>query len=775
MTIAYTSGKNTNSKSIPDVIPTYVQRQTYQRPADWATLPTVTTTDQKFVGLVAVTNDDSNYLSLMGNTSVGNYQVDWGDGTIETFGGGVQANHQYTYSTLAGSPTTRGYKQAIVVVTALTGNLIAIDLNLRHPTLTTTGNHTVTAKWLELVIGSPYIGTLTVSPATKNVQLSMVESIQIRSVASGCSFAQGFRELYALQKFVFPATQPTQSSYAGMFANDYSLYDINDVTTMNFTVNGNFTDMFNGCRSLKVAPYLDMVNVTNTTGMLANCPSLVSIPSYNTSNVTIMTSMFSGCSSLESVPWMDTRNVQYMDSMFINCVTLKYVPQFNTSNLLNCSSMFSGCNLLTSVPLMDLSKVTTIASMFANCYSLRTIPQFDTGNVTNFSGAFSTCRSLNNVPLLNTIKATDMSNMFSSCYELTTVPLFNTANNTSFSSTFNTCYSLQSVPLFDMTNNLAVTNMFVNCYNLKTVPLFDTSKCTSHQAMFNGCTSLTEVPLLNTSNSTVTTNMFSGCSSLLTIPQIDTTKVTTVTSMFLNCVNLNSIPSLNFANAVTGTTSVTSGCQTLASVLPTGLKTAFTVSGTNLSKNALENMMDSLGIAATTQVLTITSNFGADTPISPTLTAGQAAGVSALTVNSTTGLVAGMWVTNAVCFAAIACTFQQAAATVTKTAHGLANGTRVSFPSVVTTTGININQIYYVVNRTADTFQLALTSGGAPISFATGNGTGTMKYEVYIVSVTSGTTFSISAPTTAITTATAIPARYLNTYKSTLKNWSVTG
>jgi hypothetical protein len=72
----------------------------------------------------------------------------------------------------------------------------------------------------------------------------------------------------------------------------------------------------------------------------------------------------------------------------------------------------------------------------------------------------------------------------------------------------------------------------------------------------------------------------------------------------------------------------------------------------------------------------------------------------------------------------VACVFTDAGNTVDKAAHGLLDGYKVILPSIVTTTGINIYTVYYVVNKAADTFQLALTSGGAAVELVT-NGTGT--------------------------------------------------
>jgi hypothetical protein len=65
------------------------------------------------------------------------------------------------------------------------------------------------------------------------------------------------------------------------------------------------------------------------------------------------------------------------------------------------------------------------------------------------------------------------------------------------------------------------------------------------------------------------------------------------------------------------------------------------------------------------------------------------------------------------------CTLQDAGDTITRSTHGIVDGTPVKFSRIRSTTGISENTNYYVVNATADTFQVALTSGGAPIALTT--------------------------------------------------------
>lgn len=72
-----------------------------------------------------------------------------------------------------------------------------------------------------------------------------------------------------------------------------------------------------------------------------------------------------------------------------------------------------------------------------------------------------------------------------------------------------------------------------------------------------------------------------------------------------------------------------------------------------------------------------------------------------------------------------AVSFQDTGDTVTLNNHGFANGTAVSFPTIVTTTGISTNTTYYVISSATNTFQVAATVGGTARALTT-NGTGTV-------------------------------------------------
>jgi len=373
----------------------------WQRPSDWLPMPTgITESDQTFVGLHAVIEDSDNYAAFRFTTSAGQYRVDWGDGSTPTLhNSNTIAQYQYNFATVSNSTlTSRGYKQSIITVTPVSGNLLTCDFNLRFVT-SPVQNQAYSTGFLDCILSMPNASSgssIIWSASTANVRHRYVERFDIKTIG-GC-------------------------------------------TTMG--------TMFNSCSSLQSVPLFNTANVTNMSGMFNNCFSLQSVPLFNTASVTSMSTMFNSCSSLQSVPLFNTASVGGMGSMFQSCSSLQSVPLFNTASVTSMGSMFNSCSSLQSVPLFNTASVTNMSGMFNNCFSLQSVPLFNTASVTDMSTMFFGCSSLQSVPLFNTANVTSMSTMFSSCLSLQSVPLFNTASVTNMSTMFFGCSSLNSIPTF---------------------------------------------------------------------------------------------------------------------------------------------------------------------------------------------------------------------------------------------------------------------------------------------------------------------------------------
>ena len=679
--------------------------------------------------------------------------------------------------TTNGSATLLPYKLAIVTVTPQGGQTFTtINVHKKH---NQTGLNSYSSGFLDIKISGPslisiLIGVSAAGFSTRLIDFRSLEQVSILSNnMTGTSASYLFSTMTALQN-VDLVFNSALTNLSFMFLECLSLRTVPLFNTASVT---NMTSMFAGCTALTTVPLFNTASVTNMTSMFFNCTSLTTVPLFNTTGTNlIMASMFQSCRSLKTVPLFNTASVTNMQNMFSSCSSLRTVPLFNTASVTNMQNMFSGCTSLTTVPLFNTASVTNMQSMFSSCSTLTTVPLFNTASVNNMQSMLSSCISLTTVPLFNTTATNlNMSGMFSSSTTLRTVPLFNTASVTNMSSMFQFCTSLTTVPLFNTASVTNMSSMFSFCPSLTTVPLFNTASVTNMTAMFQNCTALRTVPLFNTTGTNlIMSQMFSNCTTLTTVPLFNTASVTVMTSMFQNCTALRTVPLLNAAS-VTSINSMFNGCPSLVKATISGVRFAHQVNICKLSETELTSIIDNLGRANTQGlVLNIGSNWGAVTPVSLTCT--PTAGSTTITAASTTGVVVGMqWTgTGSPATTAIACTFTDAGDLVTKTAHGLSNGDRVSFATIVTTTGIVTNTIYFVVGAATDTFQVAAAFRSDAALPLTTNGTGTVRWESVVTAITPNTNITVSRPATA-TGSTTLAFRTLKTQTALLKGWAVTG
>ena len=305
----------------------------WQRPSDWLPMPTnITETDQIFVGLHAVIENSDNYCAFSFTTSAGQYQVDWGDGNVTLHNSGTIAQYQYNYTSVSNSTlSSRGYKQVIIKVTAVSGNLLGCNFQQRFVT-TPAQNQAYSSGFLECILSMP-------------------------NASSGLSITFG------------------GTTIRHAYCEKVDIKTIGNATNMSF--------MFYNCISLKSVPLFNTINVTNMANMFAFCYSLQSVPLFNTINVTNMSFMFYYCYILQSVPLFNTINVTNMSYMFQTCYSLQSVPLFNTINVTNMINMFAFCYSLQSVPLFNTINVTNMSGIFQNCTSLNFIPAFITTSITS--------------------------------------------------------------------------------------------------------------------------------------------------------------------------------------------------------------------------------------------------------------------------------------------------------------------------------------------------------------------------------------------------------
>jgi len=416
---------------IPNIISS---ASNWTRPTDWLALNAPTDNTEQFTGLLAITNDDSNYVTI-GANATGNYTVDWGDGTVTTHAGGSIAEKKYEYSAISESTlSSRGYKQVVVKLTGT--NITTLYTNRPHSALTTTATN-ILYTWLEYHINLPNCTSLTTNKAgfTNGAFQTWVEKVTINKLGNVTTFASIFNYFYSLQEVVINATTTSVTSTVSMFAN---------------------------CYYLKSVPLFNTSNVTNITNMFEQCYSLETIPSFNFGSVITAQGPFINCFSIDNIPALNLGNATSVYGMFQSCQNLKTIAGLTTTKATEFSFMFTACQSLETVPLFDTSKGVSMGNMFQSCQSLTEVPAFDTSLVTQFSNMFIACYSLKSIPLLNTVKGITFTQMFASCPSLDELPALNLTAGTTFTNMFNGATGIAKAPFVNIKLTFSFANMMLS-------------------------------------------------------------------------------------------------------------------------------------------------------------------------------------------------------------------------------------------------------------------------------------------------------------------------
>lgn len=312
------------------------------RPSDWLAMPTIGT--QEFIGLLAITDDESNHIALL---CAGAYTVDWGDGVTENVATGVKAQHTYTYSAISNSTiSTRGYKQVLVRVTPQAGqNLTTVNLQQQNSIIAK--KHTV--GWLDIAVKGSNITTLTLG-GTLTLYMGMCENVDIYSFGAISNLSILFYNFLSLQKFTLPSTA--------------------SVT--------NFSNMFTFCTSLKTIPTINTQAATNVTGMFQNCYSLREIPLLNFSNVNNFDQCFSFCNNMQNYPLLDTSKGTNFNNMFDANYTLQKLPNLSTILGTTFANMLRDCN--------SISKAAFQGTRYSISYATMCLSQSEIVNIFNGLG-----------------------------------------------------------------------------------------------------------------------------------------------------------------------------------------------------------------------------------------------------------------------------------------------------------------------------------------------------------------------------------------------------
>ena len=411
----------------------------YMPPSDWINIDDCADGN---INLLVADTTMATY-AFVCTTSLGQYHVDWGDGTSGDFNSGATAQHTYTVGT--GQVCSRGYTTFKIVISPVSGNLTSFAVTSHSLAMQSQEYHI-----LSCVVGAPALTTL---------------ANAFYKSASPTVFCR------VLENFKTISNMTSLTNAGNMFNSCHGLQSVN-MGIMASIIDA--TSMFNACYSLKTVNVSTMISLTTATTMFQSCYSFRDIDISNMISLTTATSMFNSCYGLQNVNIGMLINVTTATSMFSSCYNIQSIDMSNMTALTNTTTMFNACYSLQSINIGILSSVTNATSMFNFCYNLQSVNISSMTALINTTTMFNACYSLRDVDMGILSSVTNATSMFNNCRSLQNVNISSMINVIDATSMFNNCYGLVSLISTDFAQNATstlCTTMFVNCEQLVDINL----------------------------------------------------------------------------------------------------------------------------------------------------------------------------------------------------------------------------------------------------------------------------------------------------------------
>jgi len=436
-------------------------RPFYNRPAQWPAMSDLSAYSQAIEILFAVWDTGQNLCAFQCS---GNYTVDWGDGTSSVnVTGGTNAQYNYNYASVPGSPNSLGYKTVKILVTPQSAaSLSTFRTNVKHTTDTNTGINS-TYGFLDILMKCPNMATLTIGGSTTSNAHTprLLQQFEMIGGASMTAYPNAFQNCLGLQRVAF-----VESS----------------------EITGSMASCFSGCRALQIVEGLESMDATSTANMFLDCVVFPIAPSFNLKGT--CDAMFSGCYALWDITGLDIVDATSTYQMFLNCRGLSEVGDIDCRNSLDCQQMFSGCTSMRLFGNLDARSANGGANIFNGCTSLYQVGDIDLRAQANWTGVFQACNSIRLFGTITSTAATNFTQLFFQCSNLRRAPVFSSTSSViNFTSMFDSCFSVQYIPIYTV-GTANVTTMFFNCYSLRAAPALNYSAVTAATDLFRGCRSL---------------------------------------------------------------------------------------------------------------------------------------------------------------------------------------------------------------------------------------------------------------------------------------------
>ena len=512
---------------------------------DWPDIDSlVSEGDEKIVIQTAVFDTGSNYLHFR---CAGDFDVDWGDGTSNSYSSNADAGRIYSASAFpASSASSEGYKVATCTITPQAGQQLTeflVGVTTNTSATPNPGIDGMASNMLDIRMAGTNFTKLRIEGENRE-RREMLERVvfvgNMGTLNGSTNFA--FSHNRACKFFRYPNPN-TSFDGTTSFSNNTALLactigdtdfrqDLKHVVSGQSMFSGNASmlhadgpsgslsgsscttarQMFQSCDNLRNVGNLEFPNASNTLDMFAGCRSLQKIGNQTMNSST-------GTANSDGI--FDFSNVTQAESTFEQCsalVDVYFPPNLTFPSATDSDSMFNGCNSFKVFrPNPDIvANTTTTGQMFKSCVMLHTLGPLNIGKSTNISTMFQNCESLTTIESMSFHSVTTATSFLTSTETLTTFPHFNFASATSLDSAFessdftNTVQTPISVSMHQNTN---CNDLFRAASRPRAIYITGSNNVTNWNEAFHSNARLIKLEA-DMSGGTSFTSTFAGCDSL---------------------------------------------------------------------------------------------------------------------------------------------------------------------------------------------------------------------------------------------------------------------
>jgi surface protein len=365
------------------------------------------------------TNIDTFKLPLISGGSY-SFDVDWGDGVVETINTWNDPNVEHTYTAVGTYEVS--ISGQLSGWTFNNGGDIAKLMEIKQWGILELGNspgHFFGCVNLKLSGVTDFIDLSTTTTLQQTFR-SCTSIKTINNVSTITDMTETFRNATSFNHPIGSWNVSNVTTTVRMFQTAFDFnQDINNWDVSNLV---NSANMFTSATSFnQPLNNWNVSNITNMSGMFLS--ALVfnqPLSTWNVSNVINMSNMFGNTTMFnQDINGWDVSNVTNMNGMFATTTSYNQpLSGWNVSNVTNMSGMFQNAlSFNQDISPWNVSSVNTMFAMFQNASSFdQPVDLWDVSNVTVMTGMFNNAITFNqDISPWNVSNVTDMTSMLDNC------------------------------------------------------------------------------------------------------------------------------------------------------------------------------------------------------------------------------------------------------------------------------------------------------------------------------------------------------------------------